>query len=172
MESLRKLEVTFGTWLRDVPHLPVNLRKWLAENVWWLVIVSLVLSAMAILGILAATVFVGVIGSGYSPAAGIVLGGAVFMASLLFLAMFIVMTVLQAMAVGPLKALQKRGWDLLFLVALISLISGVIVSFLTFDLGGIIRSVFGAGVAYYFLYEIVSYFAPNRARKSVSTKQS
>lgn len=171
MESLKKLEVTIGGWLKDVPHLPPNVRKWIAENAWWLVIISVVLGGFAILSILGAIALVGTVATVYGgPVVGAALTGTFLIASLVLLAMLILMVVLESMAIKPLKALQKRGWDLIFLVTFISLVLGVVSALLSFDFAGILRSVVGAAIAYYFLYEILGYFKPELKQKVASSK--
>lgn len=166
MESLKKLETTVAGWLKDVPHLPVGVSKWIAENAWWLTIISVVLGGLGILGVLGA---IAVIGSVSTIYAGAVLAtsynNTVLIALFISLAVLVATVVIEALAIKPLKLLQKRGWDLLFLVTVISLVFGVIASVLTYDVFGIIRSILGAGVACYFLFEVVPYF------KTVGTKK-
>lgn len=170
MESLKKLEKTVGGWLKDVPHLPAGVSKWLAENAWWLTIISVVLGGFAILGILGTIALLGSVTAVYGGAvAGAAVAGTVLFGLFVVLAMLVIMVVLEAMAISPLKSLQKRGWDLIFLVTLISLVFGIVGSLLSYDFFGIIRSVLGAGVACYFLFEVVQYFKPT-ADKKVAAK--
>ena len=50
MKSIYKLEKMIESWLKPVPHLPTEWRKWLADNAWWLTIIGVVLSTISVLG--------------------------------------------------------------------------------------------------------------------------
>ena len=52
MKSIYKLEKMIESWLKPVPHLPTEWRKWLADNAWWLTIIGVVLSTISVLGML------------------------------------------------------------------------------------------------------------------------
>jgi hypothetical protein len=166
MMTIRKIETMVGNWLRPVPHLPKAAEKWIAENSWWIVLVGTIASAISILvGIGAIFTYMAFVGnaasyygfytaSPYGP--GWIVGSVV---SLLFSTLVVI---LLATAITPLKAMQRKGWDRLFLVLLIDVASVVIGSILSFSIFGfVIGLIFGAiGVAIsaYFLYEIQSYF--------------
>lgn len=164
MEMVRKLEDTVAKWMEAMPHLPVGGRKWLADNVWWIVIVGLSLSAIGIivtvgnlinylnvLSAFSAFVPVGTLGAGWVITTTIV--------SIVFTIMQIV---LLAFAVKPLKAHQKLGWSLLFLTALVGAVAAVIGGALSLNVLSLLLSVlFGAiflGIALYFIFEIRSHF--------------
>ncbi len=159
MEQVRALEKTISGWYANAPHLPVNARKWLANNVWWLAVVGIVLSAFAILSIIGILVvalglsaFVAT--SVYSaPYAGAVVG-ATWLVSLIGLVGLVITVALLAMAVGPLKAKAKKGWTILFVIALISLAVQVVGDLVTFNLAGILVAVLWTGIGAYFLFEI------------------
>ena len=61
MEVVRKIEKTMAGWYGNVPHLPPNIQKWLADNVWWLAGIGAILGAIAFFGIISAS-FLGEIG--------------------------------------------------------------------------------------------------------------
>lgn len=170
MELVHSLEKTLSQWYAKAPHLPVGGRKWLADNVWWLAIVGVVLSvfgALSIIGIVFAAFGLSamVATSAYSPyVAGAF--GAVWLSALVGLASIVVTAVLLLMAVSPLKAKAKKGWMLLFIVALISLALQVVSGLVAFDFGGILVAVFWSAVGAYFLFEIHEYFGAKAPAKT------
>lgn len=169
MESVRKLEVTVAQWYKNVPHLPKNVQKWLADNVWWLAIIGAVLGAFAVLAIISGTLLVGAMFA-TAGAVGVALGGLALVAVLVSLATVILTTVLTALAVSPLKVHKKKGWELLFLAELVSLASAVLGGVLSFNVSGILSAVVGVAIGAYFLFEIRGYFgtvATTTARKPV-----
>ena len=51
MESIHKLENMIEGWLKPLPHLPTQWRKWLADNLWWITLVGVVLSVIGVIGL-------------------------------------------------------------------------------------------------------------------------
>ena len=166
MFSINKAENMIGSWLKTVPHLPKVAQKWIAENSWWIVLVGVIASAIAILtGIGAISAYMSWVGnapvySGYyvtSPyGSGWIIGSVV---SLVF---SILIVILLATAITPLKLLKRKGWDRLFLVLLVDAASVVVNSVLSFNvigfIFGIIFGAIGLAISAYFTYEIRSYF--------------
>lgn len=161
MEIVKQLETTIEGWLKPVPHLPADWRKWLSENVWWLVIISVVVTAYAMVNIYQAATaldslrsylsyFNADVSSGWSTS---------MMVSMALLA---VSTVVMVMAISPLKEHKKRGWDLLFIATLVSVLSTVASSLVMFNVGNLISSLIGAAIGgaigMYLLFEIRSHF--------------
>lgn len=177
MELVHSLEKTLSEWYAKAPHLPVGARTWLAGNVWWLAIVGVVLSifaALSIIGIVFAAFGLSamVATSVYSPYVATAFG-AVWLAALVGLAALAITTVLLVMAINPLKSKTKKGWTLLFIIALVSLALQVVGDLVSFNLGGIIVSVLWAAVGAYFLFEIRGYFGvkAKAPAKAVTTKK-
>jgi len=141
--------------MKDVPHLPKGLTKWLAENSWWLTIVGVVFSVFGVFGILAAmtagSALLVVVGA---PA----LGGMFFVSSVVSLVGIGISVVAEVMAITPLKAMKKRGWDLMFFVLLVSVVMGLLGSLLTANVGGILFGLIGAAIGAYVLLEFKQYF--------------
>ena len=166
MELVRKLETMLVEQYKKAPHLPVNGQKWLAENAWWIVLVGVVISVFAMMGVLSflALAMFGLslggamLGAGYGAAVGMAVGGVLFVTTLVALALYIVVAVLLGMAVSPLKAMKKRGWDLVFLVAVVNAVVVVVTNVLSADLVGLIFGLLWAAVGAYFLFEVRSRF--------------
>lgn len=154
MESLHKLEATMASWFKQAPHLPVGGQKWIAQNAWWIVLIGVALSAFGILAILpllmGASALVTVFGSVYSGNMVLDLWiGLAFVAGVL---------VLEGMAVMPLKAQQKKGWDLVFMAVLLSALSAVVSAVLLMSVSKLFGAALSLIVGSYFLFEVRSYF--------------
>ncbi|MNR22145.1 hypothetical protein D3C85_1390850 [compost metagenome] len=158
MESIRKLEYTVAQWYEKAPHLPVKGQVWLAQNIWWIGLVGLVIGAFGVLSVLAVTFWASTAIGVYGGVAGAIVGSLAFIAVLIALAFSIVLLALLGMAIAPLKAGKKKGWDLLFISALLSLASTAVGFLLSFNFGSLIVGLFGTAVMGYFLFEIHSYF--------------
>jgi hypothetical protein len=169
MESIHKLENTIEGWLKPLPHLPTNWRVWIAKNVWWIVLVGVILSVlgtlMLVAGIMTAMAAVGTVNSVYG-AYGVNIvqdySGWWYIASIVSMVFLVATIVLEAMAITPLKAQNKKGWDLLFIVFLIGVASSVISAVLNIGsysvIANVIGSIIGIVIGAYFLFEIRSYF--------------
>lgn len=179
MELLSQLEHKIVSWFKAAPHLPEAGQKWLADNVWWIVVIGIVLSGMAILGLLF-TVFgtLSVLGgygvSFYASTTFLVIVVIRSLVSLLFTGLNVA---LLAFAITPLKEKQKKGWVLLFIVWLLNAVSIVVSGVLTLSVFGFITTIiFGAlglAVAGYFLFEIHGQFAHVERSKGVkATKKT
>lgn len=167
MESLHKFESTVEGWLKPLPHLPTDWRKWLAVNAWWLTLIGVILSAIAILGLawavlVAMSIFGAVTTSFYGYVAPTVYSTWWVLASVVSLALLVLTTVLEAMAISPLRAMKARGWDLMFLVFVVGLVSGVAGAVLNFNalsfIPSLIGTAIGGAISAYFLFEVRSYF--------------
>jgi hypothetical protein len=160
---VRRIEQQIEKWWRSVPHLPKNGQRWLAENVWWIALVGAIMSAVSVLVLLNSLRYL------ISPVSyyGYVLtssytGWAIF-TTIVSLVFVIITGLLLAFAVKPLRAVEKKGWTLLFMVSLVEAVNIVLNAVLSLSIFGfIIEVIFGAiGVAIglYFLFEIRDHFA-------------
>lgn len=178
MELLGKLERTILGWLKDVPHLPIGVRKWIAENIWWIVVIGVVLTGISVL-VLVGALFTNLstlgspIISYYASAAFV---GWLVVTTAVSLAFVSIETVLLAFAVRPLKAKQKKGWVLLFAVWLLGILSAVVGAILTLNvlsfLGSIIFGAVWVAISGYFLFEIHGQFAHVEHSKGVKDKKA
>jgi len=161
MESIHKLENMMGEWLKPLPHLPVEWRNWISKNVWWITLVGVVISVFGILGLFSALSFFTATTNHYGPlytAATQTHGGLWKLSIYISLALLVATVVVEAMAISPLKVMSKKGWDLLFLAYLLSVVSGVIGAVLNVDIFSLITTAIGAAIGAYFLFEIRSHF--------------
>ena len=177
MEVLSKLERTIKGWLKDVPHLPSNARKWLGDNIWWIVVIGTVLSGLGLLGLLGALfTHLGALGT---PVVS-------YYASPTFITWLIVNTIvalgftlvtflLMAFSISPLKAKQKKGWVLLFATWLVAVVATVVSAIMTLNplsfIGNLIFGALWLAVTAYFLFEIHAEFAHVERSKGVKGKK-
>ena len=175
MEQLEKLETTVGGWFKDLPRLPKEFTRWLADNLWWLTIIGIVLSIFAVLAALAILLAAfgltglalsGVPGaySGYAAVSAV--AGVAMLGVIVSVIGFVVTTILMVLAINPLKEKKKRGWTLLFAVLLLSFAVAVVSNVITFNLVGVLLAAFWAAVEAYILFEIRSYFGVKHKAES------
>lgn len=169
MDSVRKLEVMAAAWYKDMPHLPAKGQKWLADNIWWLTLVSVVIGAIGVVQVLAATLFVGAWVGGIAGGVlgSVALSGLALFVVMLSLALAIVSLIVSALAIRPLRAKQKKGWLLLFITLLIGVLSTVVGFLFQWNFSSFIAGIIFAAIGGYFLYEIRSYFGQVRVHKKV-----
>jgi len=162
MESIHKLEKTVAGWYKNVPHLPTGGQKWLADNVWWIALIALVLTALSIFPLIAGVLFVGAVagglGAAYGGAYGAALAGTALIAVWVAIIFLLFETVVLGLAIAPLKAHKKKGWDLLFILALVNVASVVASGLIGFNFMALIWGLLWSAVGAYFLFEIHGYF--------------
>jgi hypothetical protein len=165
MSVVTKIETMVAGWLKPAPHLPKGGQKWIAENVWWIALIGLVASIFGIFAIIAGLIAVATFAplvDYYGTTVSRSYNGASAISLVISLVLFIAQIALLAMSLKPLRMLQSRGWDLLFLMLLLNAVSVVLntlfspnpVAFISSLLFGAIGLAIGA----YFTFEIRSYF--------------
>lgn len=164
MESLQKLEATVGEWYKNMPHLPKNGQRWLAENAWWIVLVGVILGAIGAIGLLMVTLAAGAILTGAFGVYGAALGGVAFVAALVGVAFMAAYVIVAGLAISPLKAMQRKGWSLLFLTVVINVAALALDFVFTFNLFKLVWGLVMAAVGAYFLYEVRDYFVVAKAK--------
>lgn len=162
MENVRKLEATVASWYKKAPHLPKEGSKWIAANAWWLALIGLIIGAFGVLSVISLTFFAGALLAGYGGIVGAAIGGLAFFAVFISLLFAIVILVIMATAIQPLKAMSKKGWNLLFIIMLLEVASLALTLLLTFDVFGTIWGLLWAAVGGYFLFEIREYYTESK----------
>jgi len=174
MVNTSKLESTIKGWYDavNVPHLPKTGQNWLADNVWWLALVGVILSILGLFVLIplffaaiAVTTVVTTATLGYSVVASSY-GGLFWLSTLISIVSYIITTILLIASISPLKAKAKKGWRLVFVSYLLTFSLAVVGDLITLNIFGIVSAVIGAAVAGYFLFEIESFFgAKHKAEK-------
>jgi hypothetical protein len=162
MSSISKIEDMVAVWLKPLPHLPVAGQKWISVNAWWIVLVGAILSGIGVLGMISTIFTTLAIWGAVTYYVGQSYGSWWILSSVISILFMAAIVIVSAISVNPLKSLQKKGWDLLFLTLIISAVSVVVNVVIHFDVATFIFSIiFGAiglAISAYFLYEIRSYF--------------
>lgn len=167
METVHKLETTVASWYKGAPHLPKAGREWLGKNVWWIVLIGVVLSVFwavtAISGLLFAGAVLTSVGGAYGVYGGyasqaVALGGQALLAGWLAIIALVAEVVLGGLAIAPLKNGKKKGWTLLFVSVLLQAVLAVVTFVFTFSLGSLLGGALGVVVGLYFLFEIRDQF--------------
>lgn len=158
METVNKIESMVAQWYKGMPHLPKNGQQWLAKNVWWLALISVILGAMGIFALLSITLFAGAVLTAAGGVAGAAIAGFSMIVVLVYLAIAVISLVITIMAISPLKALKKRGWTLLFLTILLMVVEKVVYFVFDYNLFSLVWGLLMSAVAAYFLFEIRSFF--------------
>jgi hypothetical protein len=169
MNNINKLEKMAAEWYSKAPHLPKNGQKWLATNAWWIVLVGVILGAVGIYLVLVATFFAGALLTGVAGVAGAAIAGIALIAVVVAMLISLMTIVLSAMAISPLKAMQKKGWTLIFITVLIEIAAQVIQFLFDYNLFGLVWNLLFAAVGAYFLFEVRSYFGET---KKITEKKS
>ena len=76
------------------------------------------------------------------------------------LAVLVVDAVILLMAVAPLNAHQKKGWDLLFLGAELNLVYGIVILFDSYygGVGSLFSTLLGSAIGFYLLFQVRDYY--------------
>ena len=178
MKLVNKLEKTVEGWLKPAPHLPEKSRKWLADNVWWLALAGVILSILSAVSAFYRAMFADNYvddiyrGYGISYPHSDVFGLNMSAYMLIMYVGIIASAVIMGLAINHLKIKHKKGWDLMFLALLVSIVIQVVgVLFNLSNLvGGILSVVIGAAIGSYFLFEIKPYFKAE-TKKAETTKE-
>lgn len=173
MNTITKLERTVLHWFKTTPHLPSNIQRWLGENIWWITIILAIVTGLAALGNLFTilnnqSAMSNGIASYYASTSFLVWSSFIATVNLVFNGLT---TVILAFAVTALRDKQKKGWVLLFLAWLVSIVFSVFAAILTLNVVGFILSLLFSGLSIiisgYILFEIHGEFAHVERSKGV-----
>lgn len=177
MDQFKKLELKIMHWLRPFPSLPRVVKKWIAENLWWFAVISLIATIVSGLFLIHDIVayssalntirlLENYVGHNYNTA---------HLATLQFdLVIAAFMFILLSTALKPLKNKRYTGWFLLYLLLLLSVIRIVVDAILTFSPGqfilDILSGALGIVVAAYLLFQVRGEFEISVRRTSRRAK--
>lgn len=177
MDFLSKLEQTILRWLKNAPHLPDSARKWCAENAWWVVAICAVAAGVGALGLVVALFNnMSALGSpfaAYYASETLVAWATIKIA--VKLGFTLVVCLLLALAIMPVRTKHKKGWVLFFCAWGLSALGVVVSAVLTLStLNFLTDLIFGAlwlGVWAYFLFEIHGQFIRVERTKGVKKEK-
>lgn len=140
-------------------QLPANVRKWIGDNAWWLVLIGGILSLWSAWGFWqAAHVLNGLneLARAYGSTTYATELGPMWYAALIGI---LLEGVLMLLAVPKLKNHQKSGWNLVFYSSFVSLLVGVVYLLVpAYSLGGLIGALIGTAISWFFLFQVRSQF--------------
>ncbi len=168
MDTVKSIEKQLIELNKGLPKLPTGLTKWLADYGWIIVLIGVIFAIMALVTLVPLLL----VAFGVSTAVGVgnLFGGYGFsplIGSLAWLSMsvsfvnFVILIILEAMAVTPLKNKQYRGWQLIFIAYLISLALGVITSIVTANISSLLTNLVVFAIGAYVLFQIRPHFVPH-----------
>lgn len=177
MDALRKFEKQILHWLKNIPHLPESIRTWLGTNLWWIVLAGVVIGSIwalfVFLDIMRNIAFLGTTGAAYYLSSSLV-SPLVVVTGFVTLFFSVVMILVSAFAIQPLKARLKQGWVLLFVVWLISVVAIVLNAILTLNpiifLFTLLFGAIFAALLGYLLFEVHGQFAHDGKKTVVKPK--
>lgn len=156
MKQLEPLLKTLDDAYAKVPALPKKWTDLIVTYAPWLALLTGVLglifgvlgllASLSLFGLMAAVAPLGAYGATYGPQYVI----AVVVGALVLL----VTGVLSLMAYSSLKARKEKGWNLMFYVVVL----GIISSIATLNVFSIVMSLVVAAIEYYVLYQVKSYY--------------
>lgn len=153
---LSTIEDIVAAWYRPLPHLPEKVRRWLAANSWWIVLIGVIIQVLSILlmlflftagGLLLAALF----GAFLAIGIGILVGIIWFSGQILTF-------ILSIMAVLPLRARRRQGWVFLFLILLLSALLDIVGLLVYHNIVSFIWNMLVIAASGYLLFEIRAYF--------------
>lgn len=155
---MKELEKFLEKLHKNFPHMPLRARKWLAKNIWWIVLLLAISSGIQAANLLYSTI-VAVLYTMTNYSYTTIPLWSNWVQSVLMLAGMIAVTVLMASAVEGLKSHHKSAWNMVFYAVAINLVITGFVSILYVSLTAAINALIGAAIGWYFLYEVRSLFA-------------
>jgi uncharacterized membrane protein YhaH (DUF805 family) len=169
MEFVNKVETRVADWYSKVPHLPVGFRQWLGTNIWWIMLVVVILSAIGVLNILFFGALAALIVVGVGGPVGAALAGVASFLAVILIAATLTETIIAAIAIKPLKDMQKKGWSLLLLALLVAAGFTVLTFLFSFEFSSLVMSVLWIAVSGYVLFEIRDQFSGAVAVKAAKS---
>jgi len=160
MEMVRKVEDKLADLFKDLPALPKNVKETLAQ-VWpWLALIFGLLQVAAAWGLWRLMDTIQQVDQAYGYLAQYVqITDPISSTDKVFIwvgiAVLIVNAVILLMAFAPLKARLRKGWDLIFLGALLNVVYSVISIFIEGrGFGTFVVSLLGSAVTFYLLFQV------------------
>jgi hypothetical protein len=170
MEQLNLIDKTIGEWFKGMPHLPEALTKWLAQNVWWIIIILVAFSVLSLFWTVLLTLLSFGFAAGLWTQDAVTAGifGVALLAIIVSIVSLLITTFINALAISPLRRMEKKGWMLLLLAQLVGAALGIVGNIVSLNFGGVIIGMLGLAICLYVLYEIRSYFIPVKSHKKES----
>ena len=164
MEMLKKVEVKLEEAFKDLPALPDSSKEALAKFWPWLALIMGIVQLMAAWALWRLTRVVDVlneVANYYTAYTGKHLGLSATDKMVIYLGIIVLAAdaVILLMAYAPLKERSKKGWDLLFLGAMLNVVYSVISIFVNGrGLMSFLSSLLGTAIGLYLLFQVKGKF--------------
>lgn len=168
MQYLSSIEDTVAGWYKNFPQPPRVFKRWLVDNVWWVIVINVFLGTLGLLATVKDASMSGINFSLTLPGIFSTMDQAA--ASITFL-IALVVVILNAVAISPLRNKYKIGWKLLFAALILSVLSLAIGVVLTFDVGAFISGAISSVIVGYLLFSFRDQYVVHSI-KSSSKKSS
>ena len=153
-----KSEVVLSDIHKTLPHLPVNGRRWLATNIWWIVLIAAVFGVIGAIIAILLTIVGGVFVAGAVFLFSAKFGGLALLLAVLVVALTVLNVVIAVLAIGPLKAMMRKGWLLLTASLLIGFMVATLSDIIRHDEWAIVKNAVFMVLGIYIMFELREYF--------------
>ncbi len=153
MKMLGHLEDSLVGLSEKLPSLPEGFNRGLANWAWLLSAIAGVVSLLSAWSLLALSRYIN---------AACALGACPTSLGIFYylsIAMAVGYGILYLIAAKPLKAMNKRGWDLIFLATVVNLAS-IVIYLLAGLSGSLISAIITVAISWFFLFQIRPKFLP------------
>lgn len=164
-KKYREIEAIVVGWHARSPHLSSNGRQWLANNVWWIVLIAAIAGAFGAVMLLLITLVGGVFVAGAVFLFSAKYGGLALLVATVVVTLTFANVVTAALAVSPLRMKRKKGWLLLALSLTLGFVAALLTDLLRQDEWAVIKEVIFYGIGVYVLLELREYFTPDASKR-------
>lgn len=161
MEAVKKVENTLSGFFKDVPGLPASAKESLVKIGPWLALIFGVLQLLAAWWLWQLAQIAENLGTFTNNLSVYYSGQPVGLTAVdrtmiyVGLIVLVVDAVILLMAYPQLKKRTRRGWDLLFLAALVNLVYALMTIFIEGrGIGAAIASLLGSAIGFYVLFQV------------------
>lgn len=155
-----------------LPHLPTNGRQWLANNIWWIVLIAAVVGAFGVFVLMVFTLIGGIFWIGAAFLFAAKFGGLALLAAMLVLFLTLANVVLAIMAISPLKTKRRNGWLLLLASLFAGFIAALLTDFISVNEWAAVKEVVFFAIGLYVMYEVREYFTQTPPDRVVTDSKS
>lgn len=158
-DIIEKIELYLAQLHKNMPHLPQGGRKWMADNVWWIMLIAAILGGIGVLALVMLTLLGSIFVAGAVFLFSAKFGGPALLIAVIIVALTILNFVVSIMAVKPLKTHLKSGWLLLAASLAISFTAAILTDLIKQDPTAVIKEIIFLGIGAYVIFEIREYFS-------------
>ena len=171
MNGLHTLESTIAALYGKLPALSPHTRRWIGLNAWWIILIIACIYTVGLLSIIPVLLLTLSLTSTYSEIYSY--SGTDIASAVISFILALVSLALLYLAVSPLRQMRRRGWKLLFLNQLVSILSALVGSIMMargLNLFGLIWSLVVIVGESYFLFQVRNEFGTTKSASTAPRK--